>query len=327
MRSAYPGVAWLLLVASLSGQQSALRIRVWRALRAAGAVPLRDGVYIAPDSPAAARGFDEQRAAVAEGGGAAYVLPLPRVCADDEAAFVALFDRADEYAAFSRALDAFVASLAQRTEADARRALRQLKRDLAAIEAIDFFPRGAKGDAARRLRDAENALVRAFSPEEPAAVRAPIAHRDANAYRGRTWATRERLWIDRVASAWLIRRFIDRDARFLWLRRPADCPRTAVGFDFDGADFTHVEDRVTFEVLVETFGLAHDEALLRIGTIVHALDVGGERVAEAVGLEAVLAGARERCAADDDLLQRFSAVLDDMYLAFSKQQRDATVTE
>ena len=75
------------------------------------------------------------------------------------------------------------------------------------------------------------------------------------------------------------------------------------------------------------FGLEHDEALLRIGTIVHALDVGGERVAEAVGLEAVLAGARERCAADDDLLQRFSAVLDDMYLAFSKQQRDATVTE
>jgi hypothetical protein len=208
--------------------------------------------------------------------------------------------------------------LAERSETDARRALRQLKRDLAGIEAIDFFAGAANAEATRNLREAEVALMRAFSPEEPAAIRAAIASRDADDYRGRTWATRERLWVDRVASAWLVRRFIDPDARFLWLRRPSDCPRTAIGFDFDGAEFTHVEDRVTYEVLVESFGLAGNEALMRVGSVVHALDVGGDHVPEASGFEAVLTGARERCRDDDRLLEHVSLVLDDLYQAFSQ---------
>jgi hypothetical protein len=119
-----------------------------------------------------------------------------------------------------------------------------------------------------------------------------------------------------VASAWLIQRFIDRKPRFVWLGKPEDCSRKALGFDFDGASFTHVGDRVTFEVLMASFGLEEDPALARLATLVHALDVGGEPVPEAAGFEAVLAGARERVADDDALLAEMGVVLDSLYMHF-----------
>ena len=138
----------------------------------------------------------------------------------------------------------------------------------------------------------------------------------ADEYQGRTWATRRRPWVDRLASAWLIRRFIDHDARFLWLATPSDCPQDALGFDFDGAVFTHVGDRVTFETLMAAFGLEGDAALRRLAVLVHQLDVGGDPVAEASGFEAVLAGARERLADDDALLVEMSGTLDSLYAYF-----------
>ena len=123
-------------------------------------------------------------------------------------------------------------------------------------------------------------------------------------------------WVDRVASAWLIRRFIDREACFLWLAAPSDCPQDALGFDFDGAAFTHVGERVTFETLLAAFGLEGDAALRRLAALVHQLDIGGDPVPEASGFEAVLAGARERLADDDALLAEMSGTLDSLYAYF-----------
>jgi hypothetical protein len=310
-------VGWALLIASLSGQRGALRIRFWRALRTSGAVALRDGVYLAPALPPLLRALEEQRAGVEAAGGSAYLLSLDRVSPSDETAFLALFDRSGEYAGLRRGIGQFVASLAGRTEADARLVLRQLKRDLSGLEAIDFFPSGAAGETASELRDAERALMRTFSPEEPQASGSEISRRERSDFRDRTWATRARPWVDRIASAWLIRRFIDPEARFLWLRVASDCPAHAVGFDFDGATFTHVGERVTFEVLIESFGLEDDAGLIRLGAVVHALDVGGERVPEAAGFEAMLLGARDRQPDDDSLLAHVSAILDDLYRAFA----------
>lgn len=103
------------------------------------------------------------------------------------------------------------------------------------------------------------------------------------------WATRRRPWVDRLASAWLIQRFIDPEARFLWLAAPEDCPATAVGFDYDGALFSHVGMRVTFEVLVRRFAL---EAAIpdALGRLIHFLDVGGLSTPEAAGWKAFLQG-------------------------------------
>lgn len=125
------------------------------------------------------------------------------------------------------------------------------------------------------------------------------------------------MWIDRVASAWLIRRFIDPKARFLWLKRVQDCPKRAVGFDFDGAEFTHVGTKVTFEVLLASFALAQDEGLARLGALVHPLDVGGLPTAEGPGFAAVMAGARALQADDDALLEAMTPALDSLYKAYS----------
>lgn len=123
------------------------------------------------------------------------------------------------------------------------------------------------------------------------------------------WATRRRPWVDRLASAWLIQRFIDPEARFLWLAAPEDCPATAVGFDYDGAPFSHVGTRVTFEVLVRRFAL---EAAIpdALGRLIHFLDVGGVSTPEAAGVESILAGLRETITDDDQLLAAACSLFD-----------------
>ncbi|MDP1957210.1 MAG: chromate resistance protein, partial [Rhodocyclaceae bacterium] len=143
---------------------------------------------------------------------------------------------------------------------------------------------------------------------------------------GRTWATRKNIWVDRMASAWLIRRFIDPRANFLWLETPADCPPDAQGFDFDHAKFTHVApsnhapELVSFEVLAASFGLDADPAIARIGAIVHYLDVGGAPLAEASGIEAVLAGLRAGASDDDARLTAAGRVLDGLYTNYQQPE-------
>ncbi|MDP2809224.1 MAG: chromate resistance protein [Rhodocyclaceae bacterium] len=157
---------------------------------------------------------------------------------------------------------------------------------------------------------------------EPRAGTAEIRRLAAADFQGRTWATREHLWVDRMASAWLIRRFIDRKAKFLWLDNPKKCPKRAVGFDFDGAAFTHVGSRVSFEVLAASFSLDADPALARIGAIVHYLDVGGVSVPEAAGIEAVLAGLRAAAPGDDKLLTEANRVFDGLYNHYRQENGD-----
>lgn len=135
-------------------------------------------------------------------------------------------------------------------------------------------------------------------------------------FQGKTSATRRDLWVDRLASAWLIRRFIDPQAQFLWLEDVTHCPPDALGFDFDGATFTHVGQYVTFETLLRSFGLEHDVGLQRLGTLLHTLDVGGT-APEAAGFALLLKGLKHRAADDDVLLSRGRQLLDDVYHAFS----------
>src|SRR6185437_6132418 len=150
-----------------------------------------------------------------------------------------------------------------------------------------------------------------------------IAPRDRATYRARTWATRERMWIDRVSSAWLIRRFVDPKAKFIWLKQIRDCPKRAVGFDFQGAEFTHWGARVTFEVIVAAFGLDQDIGLSRLGALVHYLDVGGVPVPEAAGFASIMSGAREIQPNDDALLAAMAPVLDSLYTAYSQPDSPA----
>jgi hypothetical protein len=309
---------WLLFVANLPGRNQTLRMRVWRSLKASGAVALRDGVYVLPVSDTARVVFERQSQEIQDGRGSAYILELAGDADSGQGeAFRALFDRTAEYRAIAARLQTLRRELGKFEELDARRRLAAIGREAATLTAIDFFSGESRRQLEEALADAETALTVQFSPEEPHPAKRKIARLDPKDFRGRTWATRERLWIDRVCSAWLIRRFIDPKAKFAWLKRPKDCPKRAVGFDFDGGQFTHIGSKVTFEVLLASFGLDADPGLTRIGALVHYLDVGGIPVPEAPGLAAVVSGARSLARDDDALLGSVGPVLDSLYRAYA----------
>ena len=308
---------WLLLIVSLPSDSATARMRIWRALKSLGCGALRDGAYLLPDREAEQRQLSELAAETIREGGSAWLLTVQAQSAGEGEAFRALFDRSAAWNEFAKTLAAAHRLLANQSPQEINRSQRKVRRDYDAACAIDYFPNEASAAAEAAWTDFLNTAESLLSPGEPHAVTAEIPQRDPAHYQGRTWATRRRLWVDRVASAWLIRRFIDPQARFLWLEQPGDCPPDALGFDFDQAAFTHIGDRVTFEVLLASFALELDRGLMRLGAMVHALDVGGGFVPEAAGFEAMLAGAREHASGDDQLLGTMSAVLDALYAHFS----------
>ncbi|HLD13863.1 MAG TPA: chromate resistance protein ChrB domain-containing protein [Burkholderiales bacterium] len=310
---------WRMLIISLPSRSATPRMRVWRALKALGAAVLRDGVYLLPDNEAAVQALATQASEVIGSGGTAQVLVLDQPDLEQERHFRSLFDRNPDYSRLIESLRAVRAKLRRRGRSQATRVIKQLRREYDAVRATDFFAGPAAEQAGQMLSEAETALAALLSPDEPQPQAGRIARLDIKAYRNRSWATRARPWVDRMASAWLIKRFIDPKARFRWLKNPKDCPRAALGFDFDGATFTHVGARVTFEVLVASFGLEDDKALVRLGELVHFLDVGGVPVAEARGLEMILTGARTQYRDDDKLLAEASKNFDYLYQAYSEK--------
>ena len=298
---------FLALFVSLPTRQAAGRMRIWRALRGLGCATLRDGVFLLPDAPEHAAALANIAGEVLAVQGTADIYRLGGRDGPQETEIVRLFDRGPDYARL-------LVTMAGVDAGDIK-ALRGLRRDLAALVTIDYFP----GEAQRQAQEAFAALE-AASGDEPATVAGKIRRLPSADFQDRRWATRKNLWVDRMASAWLIRRFIDRKATFLWLDNPKKCPKSALGFDFDHAAFTHVGGRVTFEVLAASFGLDNDPALARIAAIVHCLDVGGVPVVEAAGIEAVLSGLRAAAANDDKLLTEASRVFDGLYKNYQQEQ-------
>jgi hypothetical protein len=305
---------WDLLVLSLPTENATARMRAWRALKAAGAAVLRDGVYLLPDGDVRRETLLALADDVRRAGGEAQVFAVePAGDADHRA----LFDRSDDFGNLLAEIGNCRAALSEETVAQVIKQARKLRKAFDQLAAIDFFPGEAQRQTAAALQSLEADAARAASPDEPHAQVHAVQRLDAAKYRGRVWATRRRPWVDRLASAWLIRRHIDPQARFLWLKSPADCPKRALGFDFDGATFTHVGARVTFETLLASFGL-ETPALLRLGVLVHGLDAGGVLPPEAAGIERVLAGMRDAIADDDRLVQAAAVVFEGLLVAFEK---------
>ncbi len=315
---------WLALVLTLPTSPSAVRVRIWRALKASGCGALRDGVYLMPAQPGGADVFDALADEVRQAGGEATRLELGARDAEQQIQFEALFDRSAEYKAFEVELARQRRALRSATEAAGRRLLRSLAQKLDALQAIDFFPDARGASAAAALEELRVANEARWSPGEPRAQTAGrIELRDPDDYQGRTWATRARPWVDRLASAWLVARFIDRSPRFVWLKSTARVPKAALGFDFDGATFSHVDGKVTFEVIAASFGLDGDEALRRLGEAVHYIDVGGAASEEAAGLEALIRGLQAQHSDDDALLAASLAVFDALYAGMKGRHDDA----
>jgi hypothetical protein len=308
---------WALLLMTLPTQPNAVRLRVWRTLKTLGCAAVRDGAYVLPVDHAPL--LEPVAAEIREHGGTATVLDLAPRDDAQRREIESLFDRGEAYAAWRSSAQGLLDELPSLPEVEARRRLRSVSDGLHALRGIDYYPGAAAEQASADLQALRSALEARFSKGEPANQPAHgIDRLDARRYRGRRWATRARPWVDRLACAWLIRRFVDPEAKFLWLDDPAGAtpaPRGALGFDYDGARFTHVGARVSFEVIAASFGLDADPRLQRIARAVHYLDAGGIPAPEAAGLEAVLAGLREVHADDDDLTDAAARVFDALYAA------------
>lgn len=306
---------WIVLTATLPTNPSALRVRVWRALKATGAGTLRDGVYVLPASAPSALALSELAKTIHEAGADAHLLELRARDDAQEQVFRALFDRSELYVELLQSVKDARKGVGKATEVELHKALRSLEQQLQQVQASDFFP----GKESARATDAVTTLRREielhFSPDEPSPTKAAVTSLSIEDYQGRTWVTRKRPWVDRLATAWLVQRFVDRSPTFIWLSDAKKCPKSALGYDFDGATFTHVGDLVTFEVVAKRFGLDKEPGLARLSQLVHYIDVGGIPLDEAPGVEMMVRGMQLKHPDDDQLLQAAFGLFDSVYAA------------
>ncbi|MCF5099061.1 chromate resistance protein, partial [Pseudomonas gessardii] len=234
--------------------------------------------------------------------------------------FVELFDRSDDYGRLGAEIEECRGQLNSENALATTKQIRKLRKAHDQLVSIDYFPGKPKQQVDSALQELETAVSRALSPDEPHSSNQPITALNLSDYQGRIWATRNRPWVDRLACAWLIRRFIDPQAQIVWLKTPQDCPVDALGFDFDDATFSHVGNRVTFETLQASFQI-QIQGLGRIAALVHYLDIGGIQPVEAAGIERVLAGLRETITDDDQLLAAACAIFDGLLAGFVKEEQ------
>ena len=208
---------WFILTATLPTSPSGLRVKVWRSLKATGAGTLREGVYVLPEHAPTAQTLSALELTIVDSGADAHLLVVQARDEAQEQAFRALFDRTELYAEFLQSAKEVRGRIKGAPEADLRKALRSLESQLQSIQTGDFFP----GKDSQRAADALAALRREIdlhlAPDEPAAISAAIARLAVAEFQGRTWATRKRPWVDRLATAWLIHRFVDKQPTFIWL--------------------------------------------------------------------------------------------------------------
>ncbi len=310
---------WLALITSLPTRNATARMRIWRGLKALGCGVLRDGVYLLPRRDGAQQALLRQAQEVAAAGGTAHLVEINATDPQQASSWSKLFDRAADYARLARELRALKAPSKPGSAGALARKASSLRRGFEEISAIDFCAGAARDQTRLLLEETEQKVQLLLAPDEPRAVTRAIPRLRKSDFRRRTWATRKRPWVDRLASAWLIKRFIDRHAKFTWLDKPGDCPAHAVGFDFDGATFTHVGNHVTFEVLLLAFGLDADPVLSRLATIVHYLDAGGLPAEDAKGLNTILLGAQSCCKGDNQLLAESLKIFDFVHGAYEEQ--------
>lgn len=306
-----PAGNWLVMVAQLPTEDPSSRMRVLRTLESLGAAVIREGAYLLPFSAASRQSLESLADYVGKTGGAAHVLNVTAASPAQTVAFTFLFDRSRRYNELVKTIESLHVSFGQSDPSAISRVMHKQRREFDAIAALDFFPTEAQERARRALAEAEEAVRKLLFPSQtPATLKAQ------ESLRKRTWATRKPLWADRLACAWLIRRFVDPEARLIWLDKGEATPKDAIGFGFDNAHFTNSETRVTYEEMLARLDLARNAALARIGGIVHFLEVRGTPVPEALGVQTLLQGAQRRSQSEGELLSEAEKTFDLLYEAY-----------
>jgi hypothetical protein len=302
---------WLLTVAQLPTEDPASRMRVLRTLESLGAAVMREGVFLLPDTPANRQSLETLADYIGKIAGSANVLHVSSVSPVQQATFTRLFDRSARYENLIKTVEALRVGFGHSDPSAIAGVVHKQRREFESIASLDFFPSAARerAEAALTAADAEVRKLM-FPANSPAALAA------GESLLGRTWVTRKPLWADRLACAWLIRRFVDPEAKLTWLEKTAPLPTDSLAFGFEGAHFTNSETRVTYEEMLIKLDLAKNAALAKIGQIVHFLEIRGTPVAEAAGVQTLLQGAQRRSNSEAELLAEAEKTFDLLYEAY-----------
>jgi hypothetical protein len=311
---------WLLLIHQIPHKPNYLRVKIWRRLQGLGAMQVKSSVYLLPRSEQALEDLQWVLREIVAGKGEASLCEARFVDGLTDEQLTAQFRSAREadYAELAKVARGVADSIPKRKKLDAKTTgslgteVERLRRRLAEILAIDFF--GAPG------REAVEGVLKQIDVRlrEGPAGEVTTPRLDLKAHRGRTWVTREHIHVDRIASAWLIRRFIDPKARFKYVAGKGYVPKKdELRFDMFEAEFTHEGDRCTFEVLVDRFGL-RDRSLDEIAEIVHDIDVKDGKFGrtDAGGVEVMIRGIGASESTDERRLARGSTIFEDLYTYF-----------
>jgi hypothetical protein len=322
------GTGWLIFFYSLPSKPVGNRMKIWRKLSRIGAVPFKGSGHILPDNEENHEYFQWLVSEVISRGGDAAFVRVERIESMKEKELIALFDqnREKEYRPLEEDVEALERRIGSSKKAESPENkkkliedLNRLIKDFEMIRKIDFFlsKRGASLEVRLKGINKEITSLSARGINEPEKL---MAQKDRKDYQGRTWVTRKRPYVDRMASAWLIRRFIDPKAVFKFIEEDeTDNPEEGlVTFDLKNGEFTHRGDLCTFEVMIKVFGLK-DKALKKMVQIVHEIDLKDEkyRVPEAKGIGELLNGIRKTVKTDSEILEKGMALFEMLYASIT----------
>jgi hypothetical protein len=307
-------------------------VRIWRKLQKLGAVAIKNSVYLLPANDKTNEDFQWLKQEIEAAGGEAAVFQANSVEGASDQEIISAFRRArdEEFAELTAQLDGLAGSIRGQTRGKHLSAgrlaaheteLDRLHAELERVVANDFFEAKGRGAAINAYERGRKLLRDSQAPVQKRRPRPARAHAlTPEDYQGRRWVTRRNIHIDRLASAWLIKQFIDKHPRFYFVT-DGEQVRNGIPFDMFGAEFTHHGDDCTFETMVKQFGLSDIKGLSELGQIVHDIDLKDDKFhrLEAAGLKAITDGLCERVSDDRKRLQQASVIFDSLFALLDKQ--------
>lgn len=305
--------SWLLLLYALPTPRNSARVNLWRKLKKFGAVQLKTSGYVLPNEPTHLERFQWLAGQIHDAGGEATLIRVAEIDGVSNEQVVNIFNdaRAADYRELAAACQETVARNKKKKTPELASELTKLKQRFRDIREIDYFKAPAAHDAQMWLGRLEKALA-------PQKGTASVQKLDPSQFVGKTWLTRPRPGIDRAGSAWLIRRFIDPNARFVFDMDPASQPN-ALPFDMADADFSHHGDDCTFETLLKRFGIT-EKPVIKIGEMVHDADLEDGKFGrhECLGINAALTGWARNGLSDEELLAKGIECFEGLYRSLTK---------
>lgn len=310
---------WLLLIHQIPAKPTYFRAKIWRRLQQVGAVPVKQAVYVMPHSEASHEDLSWIAKEIIESGGEAILLESRFLEGLSDEQVVALFQKARraDYETIMRdgqgVMDLRNGSGGSDVSLlDCKASLTKMRKAFAAASAIDFFPDGEQSKVEAFLADMETILRKTPAPTLPSVEL-------GQALTGKTWVTQGNLYVDRMASGWFIRRFIDTEAQFKFVKGTSYVPAAnELRFDMVEAEYTHQGDHCTFEVLVQTF-MTEDQGLGQLAKLIHDIDLKDEAygLAETPGVHALLDAIASNVSDDLQRIEQAGLILDGLLLFFN----------